>query len=593
MQVSSDIRTVPEGGSRSRPSVWWRGPTGQASVGRTVTTAICWGLAIAVLLPIGDVLFESFRTRTGVLTSTFSLENYQRLFSPQIYDAVKLSLLFGVGSSLFATVVGLILAWLIVRTDVPWRRFFELMAVVPFFLSPFLLAISWQYISSPNIGVLNRLAISSGLVSSAPFNIYSEFGIILVIGIAHVPLAFLMISGALRQMDASLEQAARVCGAGSLRTSLFITVPLVSRAVISSAIINFVLGFEDLGVPLVLGVPSLIRPLSVKIWEAIQKAFPTDYNFAAAAGMLMVLVPAFAFWLQRRILGRRSYITVAGKASAPQQLALGPAKWAAFAFSLGWVFIAVLLPIGVLALGAFSRRWTGTVDLDLLTLNNFAIVLQGNSFSLPVLPALQNSLILAASAATVLMLSAVIVAYGVNRLRVPGGRWIDVLLSVPLAIPGIALAVGLLNLLVLTPLYGTIWIIGLAYAVRYFPYGLRPADAALAAIHPELEEAARVSGGGLGLTLRRVVFPLLTPAIASGWLLLFVIFMREVSMSNLLYAGENRTLSVALLSISALQPTGVVAAFTLMQITLFLLVAALAQVPGRGRTARVVGPHVP
>ncbi|MDQ7904617.1 iron ABC transporter permease [Phytohabitans sp. ZYX-F-186] len=542
-----------------------------------------WAMAAAVVVPLLAVLYESLRKRTGLLTSVWSLDSYRALFTPRIYEAAFLSFKFGLGSAIFATVVGTVLAFLIVRTDVPGRRFIELASYVPFFLSSFLLAVCWQYVGSPNTGLVNRLAIDWGLADSAFLNIYSEYGIILVVGIAHTPLAFLMVAGALRQMDPALEQAARVCGAGRLRTSWLVTLRLVSRGVISAFIINFVLGFEDLGVPLVLGNPAGIEPLPMRIWEVIQREFPADYNFAAAASVLLLTVPVLAFWLQSRITGSRARYTLSGKASAPQRMTLGWAKWPAFAFCLGWVFIAVILPMTALALTAFQRRWSGTLDLDLLTLDNFKTVFEGNSYSLPVLSAFWNSLVLAVVVATFVVIIAAVATYAVNRLRMRGGRWVEVVLSVPLAIPGSTIAVGLLNLLVQTPLYATIWIIAIGFAIRYFPYGLRTVDAAVGAIHPELEEASRVSGYGLGQTLRRVVMPLLRPAMVGGWLLLFVLLMRDVAMSNLLYAGGNRTLSVALLSISALQPTGVVAAFTLLQIVLFLVVAALAMLSGGAR----------
>jgi iron(III) transport system permease protein len=168
-------------------------------------------------------------------------------------------------------------------------------------------------------------------------------------------------------------------------------------------------------------------------------------------------------------------------------------------------------------------------------------------------------------------------------MRSRGGRFAEVVLSIPLAIPGSTIAVGVLNLLVTTPLYATVWIIAIGFAIRYFPYGLRTVDGAIGSIHPELEEASRMSGYGLGQTLRRIVVPLLRPAMIGGWLLLFVLLMRDVAISNLLYAGGNRTLSVALLSISSLQQTGVVAAFALMQIVLFLAVASLAMLSGGAR----------
>lgn len=555
----------------------------QAGPGRWVVIAVTWAMAVAVLIPILAVFYESIQKRTGLLTSVFSLDSYRALFTPRIYEAVVLSLKFGLGSAVIATVVGTVLAFLVVRTDVPGRRIIELASYVPFFLSSFLLAICWQYVGSPNTGLLNRLAIDLGLTDHAFLDIYSEVGIILVIGIAHTPLAFLMVSGALRQMDPALEQAARVCGAGRIRTSWQVTIRLASRGIISAFIINFVLGFEDLGVPLVLGNPAGIEPLPMRVWEVIQREFPADYNFAAAASVLLLTLPVLAFWFQGRITGSRSRYTLSGKASAPQRMALGWAKWPAFAFCAVWVVIAVILPMVALILTAFQRRWSGTLDTGLLTLDNFAKVFETTSYSLPVLSAFWNSLILAVVVATIVVILAPVATYAIHRLRMRGGRWAEVILSAPLAIPGSTIAVGLLNLLVQTPLYATIWIIAIGFAIRYFPYGLRTVDAAVGSIHPELEEASRVSGYGLGQTLRRVVIPLLRPAMVGGWLLLFVLLMRDVAMSNLLYAGGNRTLSVALLSISALQPTGVVAAFTLMQIVLFLGVAALAMLSGGAR----------
>jgi iron(III) transport system permease protein len=569
----------PSPGRRRRPEL-----TGHRSA-RELATLVCWVLAAATLVPLVEVVYQSFRKQTGLLTSVFSLDSYRQLFTAQIFHSAGLSLEFGLGSAVIAVVVGGALAWLLVRTDIPWRGFFEIAALIPFFLSPFILAITWQYTGSPNTGLFNRALIGAGLTHSAVLNIYSTFGIILVIGMAHVPLAYLMISGTLRQIDPSLEQAARVSGAGPLRTGLQVTARLASPGIISAFIIAFVLGFEDLGVPLVLGVPSGIMPLSVRIWQTIQQTFPANYNFAAAASVFMMLIPAIAFWLQRCIAGRRPRYTVGGKSSAPQRVALGRAKWPAFGVCLLWTLFSVVLPLLTLVLTAFQRRWTGSVNLGILTFSNFAAVFHNSSSALPVLPALTNSLLLSACTATLVIVCAVAVTYGVNRLRARGGRVADVILSMPLAVPGTAVAVGLLNLLIRTPLYATVWIIGLAYAIRYFPYALRPVDAALGAVHPELEEAARVSGRGLVQTVRLVIVPLLRPGMISGWLILFVMFMREVAISNLLYEGGNSTLSVALRSLSSLEPDGVVAAFTLMQIVLFLLIAGLALLAGGSRRA--------
>ncbi|WP_166462809.1 ABC transporter permease [Amycolatopsis acidicola] len=536
-----------------------------------------WAVTALVVVPLIAVLYDSLHAKTGLLTSVWSWDSYRALLSPRIRDSALLSLKFGVGSAGLATIAGALLAFLVVRTDLPGRRLIEICSYVPFFLSSFLLAICWQYVGSPNTGLVNHLA------GTPWFDVYSQGGIILVIGIAHTPLAFLMISGALRQMDPALEQAARVCGAGRFRVSRQITLRLVSRGIVSAFIMTFAMGFEDLGVPLVLGSPVGIDPLPLRIWEVIQREFPADYNFAAAASVLLLVIPVLAFWLQSRLLGKRAGYTLSGKASAASRMALGWAKWPALAFCLLWIFVAVVLPMAALVLTAVQRRWSGTLDVHLLTFDNFKAVFETGSYSAPVVSAFWNSLVLAVVVATAVVALAAVVTYAVHRMRIRGGRFAEVILSVPLAIPGSTIAVGLLNLLVQTPLYATIWIIAIGFAVRYFPYGLRTVDAAFGAIHPELEDASRVSGRGLGQTLRRIVVPLLRPAMVGGWLLLFILLMRDVGISNLLYAGGNRTLSVALLSISSLQQTGVVAAFALLQIVLFLAVASLTLFSGGAR----------
>lgn len=552
---------------------------------RPVTTAVCLGLGVAIAAPLVVLVVESFQKPTGLVTSVFSLDTYRQVFTGAVMHDLVASLEIGVGGAVFATVIGTTLAWLVTRTDMPWRRFFEVANFVPFFLTPLILAIAWTYLCSPQIGLLNHLAVASGATGAAPIDIYSLGGIIFVETMANAPLAFLLVAASMRQMDPALEQAARSCGSNPIRATLRVTLPLATPAVISAAVLTFMLSFEDLGAPLVLGQPAGIEPLPIRIYDTLQQAFPPNYNFAAGLGCLMITIPAIGFWLQRRVTGRRSYATVTGKATQPARLTLGRGKWPAFALTLIYVSTAVFLPLGALLIAAFSRHWSGTIDPALFTLSNFA---QLFASSTAILPALQNSLTLAVSMATAVVVAAVVASYGVTRLRVWGGRIIDIVLSAPLAVPGTALAVGVLALLLRTPLFGTIWIIGLGYAIRYFPYGQRNVGASLAAVHPELEDASRVAGSGMARTVARIVVPLLRAGLVSGWLLLFVMFMREVTMSNLLYTGGNETLSAALLIMMNNQSPGVVAAFTIVQVGLLLIPATLVILLG-GRSA--VGAH--
>lgn len=536
-----------------------------------IVTIFCALVGIAFASPLGELVWRSFQKSTGLLTWVYSFDGYRRVFTSSIGRAALASFEIGVSTAIVATAIGATIAWMVSRTDLPGRRAFEIINFVPFFLSPFIGAIAWGYLGSPNNGLLNGWAVSSGLFHSAPLNMYSLYGIIIVLVIAHVPLSMILTSASLRQMDPALEQAARTCGANPFRASVRVTLALARPAILSAAILTFVLAIEDLGSPLVLGYSSGVQTLSTQIWGSVQKAFPADYSFAATLGCVMMVITIFAVMMQRWALGRRSYVTVSGKASAPRLVELGKARWPLFALNFLYVFIAVVLPVGTLVLTAFSKRWTGEIKPSLFTMANWHLMFD-NSL---VPTALEHSVTLAVVAATGAVLVSIIATYGVDRMHIKGGKIVDTILTLPVAVPGLALAVGLLDLLIRTPLYATIWIIGIAYAIRYFPYAHRSVQASLTALHPELEEAARISGSGLARIIRRILMPLMTAGIARGWLLLFVMFMREVSMSNLLYSGSNQTLSTALLDMVGNQPAGVTAAFTLLQ-TLLILIPATA-----------------
>ena len=530
-------------------------------------------LAVVVLIaaPLLEVVLRSFQQQTGLVGSAWSTANYRQLSTAPILKSAENSCVIALGSTAVATILGVALAWLVTRTDLPCRRAFAVLNLIPFFLSPLIGSIAWTYLGDPRVGLINRAARSTGLARGTVFDIYSLYGIIAVLGLFLTPFVMLLCGAAFRQMDSALEHAAQASGASTWRTTLRVTLPLAAPTILAAALLVFVLAVEDLSVPLVLGYSSGIRTLSTQIYDAVQN-FPADYNFGAALGCVMMLMTACCLYLQRRALRGRGYVTVAGRGSRQATLRLGRGRWVAFGAELVYLLIAAVAPVGILAVVAFSRRWTGRIDLGHLTLSNFSALFASGSTAES---AFRNSLELSGLSACVVVAISVVVVYALERARITGRRLFEVCLTVPVAVPGLALAVGLLTLLLHSPLFGTLWIIGLAYIVRYMSLAHRSVSAAFGAVHQELEEAARLSGAAWFGYARRVLLPLLRPGLVAGWLLTFLTCMRELPMSALLQTSGTQTLSVALLNSVSFDSPGEAAAFTLLQTAVLLVVAGI------------------
>jgi iron(III) transport system permease protein len=540
-------------------------------------------VSVAILGPLAVVVWRSVQVDQSLLVSTYSLDNYARLAVPRTLAALGNSLLIATGSGLLACVWGVALAWIVTRTNVPLRGLLYAANPVPFFISPLLSAIAWSYLASPTVGLLNKPLLDTLGLADAPFDVYSLLGIVWVLGIAHVPLVYLFCVGALSQMDPALEHAARVSGASSLGVLLRVTLPLAAPAILSSLVLCFVLGLEDLGTPLVLGYGHGIQTISTQIYDGIQKS-PSDYNFGAALGCVLMLLTVAGILLQRRLMAGRSYATIGGRGYRPEQLDLGPGRYLALAFNLFYLTAAVLLPIGTLVIVSFSRAWLGYVDPSQFTPQYYVYLATTNPIAFR---AVRNSLFLAAVGATVAVALAFVVAYVIHRTRSWARGWLDLVTTVPIGVPGLVMAIGIFVALLRTPLYGTLWVLLVAYLIRYIPYGQRTVSAAIVSVAAELEESARMSGAGWLTTMRRVFWPLLRPGLVAAWLLLFITFMREVSMSLLLARSGTETLSTALYSLLTYDPTGASSAFTVVQVVMILAVALVFLRVARGENVRV------
>ena len=527
------------------------------------------GVTIGVLLIAGPFAATVVRSLLlwGPDGPSLSLANYIGLLTdPRIHSAALNTLIAGSCTTVLAMLLGFTLAWLVARTDMPGRGWLETANLVPFFLSPYVGAISWIYLLAPHGGVLQWAARTWFGFSLAWIDIYTVGGVIWVLTLFYTPYVYLFVIGPLRQMDAALEDAARVHGASFWYTLRHITLPLVLPALLSAGLIVFVTSAGLFDVPLALGSPRGIRFMPTEIFSLVQ--YPSDLGKAASFGVFVLTVTVLLTLLQRRFIANRRFDTVSGKGYRPRQIRLRRGgKAAALALEAVYIGGAVVLPTMALLMVAFSKLWTGRLVWKAVTTYNFEYVLTKYDLTRH---AIFNSLILAFSGATLGVVLAVLQSYYLTRGNPKRRAFVDALLALPLGIPGIILGLGFLIMAIRTPLYSTLTIILIAYIARFFPFATRTITAMFLAINPELEQSARSSGANWPQTMRRVLLPLLRPAVVAAWLMLFVIFIRELGATILLYAQGTETISVAMVVLSE-RSSGYVGALAVVQLLLLLL----------------------
>ncbi|MCC7039976.1 MAG: iron ABC transporter permease [Burkholderiales bacterium] len=525
--------------------------------------AVALGIAL-IAAPLAAMLLQSLTPadRDGAIAS---LANFAAIFRTRgIYDAVLNTLVIGVAVTVFSTVLGFALAWIVSRTDLPGRALFETLNLVPFFLSPYVGAISWIYLAAPYGGLIhNSLEYYFGVDVQLP-TIYGLGGVIWVLTLFYAPYVYLFVIGPLRRMDGALEDAARVHGSSFLYATWHITLRLTAPALMSGALIVFVTSAGLFDVPLALSLPSGIPTVPTEIYKFVQ--YPTDFGRASSFGVMIVVVTVVLTLVQRRYVDRRRFDTVTGKGYRPRTIRLkGWPLAAALGLELMYVGTAIVLPLLTLVLVSLSPIWTGVFEPTRATFHNYQFVLFESVLARD---AILNSLILAVGGATISVLLALFQSY---YLRSGGTRRprsiVDATLSLPLGIPPIIFGVAFLIIAVRTPLLGTLSLILIAYIARFFPYATRSISAMLLSLHRELEESARCCGASFLQSLWFVALPLLKPGLVAAWIMLAIIFVRELGATVLLYTRGTETLSVALL-LMADRSTGYVAALAVIQVVL-------------------------
>lgn len=554
-------------------------------------------LAILVFLVIYPVIMLLIGALTGgdpvvdgYSLSRISAANFITVLGNEnVHAAFANSLIACTGGTAIAVVVGLAFAWIVVRTDTPCKGLIAATGMLPLFVPPLVGGVAWAILGSPKTGLLNTVMARMGI--DWRIDLYSMSGMIFVFGIYYAPYVYMFTSSALKNMDPSLEEAAEMSGASSVRTLFTVTFPLIAPAIISGMLLSFIVMLGIYGIPAVLGTPARIPVLTTYIYTLTNWS-PPLYGTAAAVALLLMVVTGALVWAQNRVLSGRSYTTVAGKAFRPRPLRLGPWRWLTLGLALLYLFVVVILPSLALIVAGF-RKFLFVRDFNsLFDMNQYSMIHFDRLFSNPqTLAALWNTLEVGLITAVIGGALSFAIGYTVVRTRVPGRRWVDMISTVPVAIPGLVIGVAYLWAWIGLPggLYGTIWILALAFVARFIPDTVKALSTSLMQIHKELEEAAFICGRSLPDTIRTIVLPLARPGVVAAMTLLFILSTRELGSSLFLYSSGSMVMAVQLLSFYEGGNMSITAAYSLVQMVLLGVAIGLGQMVSRGASPGSVG----
>lgn len=496
-------------------------------------------LAIVVyltLIPLIMVLYGTFRDGPPGTDAAFTLMNYARAYGDLgILKLAMNTMVFAVGGAIVSFVCGSFLAWVTERTDTPLKGMIYWLALLPFVIPGILTTIAWVLLLSPKIGWINRLLIEQGGFSNAPFNLYSMVGMIWVFGIDNITLPFFLMAASFRSMDPALEEAGRASGMSGLSTFWHVNLKLMIPTIFAVLLLLVVRGIETFEVPAVIGLPAEVKVYASEIFLALRMYQPPDYNLAGAYSTFYLLVASVGVGLYLKATSAsEKYATITGKGYRPRTQRLGRWRYVTLMLSLMILFVGVVLPFLVIALTSVLPIYASPSYklLSLLTLDNYRTVLGLDLFY----QSLVNNVFVGLVSATAAALLAAVVAWVVVRTKVRGRWLLDVVAFTPMAFPGIVIGLALLwmYLTLPIPIYGTVWILVIAYVTKYIPITLRACHTALLQLHPEMEEASVISGSSWLRTFARVVLPLILPGVAAGWFYVLALTFKALSLPVLL-----------------------------------------------------------
>lgn len=502
-----------------------------------VLTGVVAIISYLTLLPLLYLLWGTFIDEGGI-----TLRHFEAAYtSVPLGELVRNSAIFSIGSTVVATTVGTLLAFLLTRTNVPFKGIGFILSLVPLLIPGLLTSVAWVLLLSPRTGAINVMI--EPIVGPEFFNIFSIAGMIFVEGLDLTPLAFLLMVAAFRGMDPALEESAMVSGASLWTVVRRVTLPLVLPGLYAATLILVVRSLESFETPAVLGIPNGNWVFTSRIWDVLR--FPPDYGQAGALALSLIFVTILGVYLYSRLSKRaRSFQTVTGRGYRPAVMDLGRKRWLGASFIAIYALIAVVGPMIIIIYMSTQPFYTtpSLEGLSRISWDAFEEVIGNSLFT----RALTNSLLLGIAAATVVMFLTAIGSWLVVRTRLRGRWLLDSLTFIPITIPGIVLGVSLLFMYLRNPLpiYGSLWILLIAYCTKYLPYGMRYSSGSMFQVSTDLEESAMVSGASWWTSMRRIVLPLLKPGLLAGWMYVVLVAVRELSSSILVYSPGSEVLSV-------------------------------------------------
>ena len=543
-----------------------------------VVPGILLTLGLFVIYPVFFLITESLNLgESGVFPPTeMGFGNYLNM----IDDAKVLwnTAFVASISTIMAVAIGLVLAWILTRTAIPGRQRLERLMELPYYMTPLVGALAWGILASPKTGLLNQLGRAFGATGDI-LDIYSPWGIAWVMALFEGTVAFVMISASMKSMDPSLEESARVLGAGKFRVAATITMPMILPGILSATVFVFAEMLSAFAAAFVLGIPARFVVVTTAIWQSTT-AYPPEYGRAAAMGLCLFVLLAGAIGLSRYILRNGSYATITGKAFRPRPMRLGRRAWPMLLACWAYLTLAVFLPVGALLLTSFQRFATVIIGDMQFTFANYADVLRVGTVAV----ALKNSLILGFVVATIGSLLVGVLVWVIFRSRAPGRGLVEYVVMFPQAVPRLVFGLGLLWawLIIPIPVYGTLWLLGIAYLTVLLPLGVRTLAGVVLQIDKSLEECARVCGASWSHQMRTITLPLMRPGIVAAWLLIFISSVRELGASLFLMGPHSKVIGPAIVDAWITASTELSAAMAMVQTgVVFIAVIFLLRVTRR------------
>ena len=509
-----------------------------------------WVIIIAIVLFL--LVFEVFPLLYLVYhaffpAGSFSLEAFQRVYTYKLnWNALRNTMVTASASMIFGVIIAFPLAWLIGRTNLHFKKFFRTLFVMTYMVPPYVGAMAWLRLLNPTVGTLNKFIADILHLSEMPFNIYSVGGLIWVITTLYYPYGFITFSGAMEKMDPSLEEASKISGASPLKTVATITMPMMMPSIVAAALLVFVSAASCYGIPSIIGAPGNIDTVTTLIIDFVYLCSSEGLSDATTLAVFLMLVANIILYLSTFVVGRKQYITVSGKSTRPNIVDLG--KWRIPVTIL--VIIFAIIVVGIPFATVFATSFTTNMGKSLFSPGNFTTKYWQVVFTRrQIIHSAKNSLISASVAATAGIVISCVMAYLLTRTRVKGRHIPDFLITLGSGTPSIVIALGLIMTMsgkFIINIYNTLFIMIVAYMIKYLMMGMRTIVSAMTQIHESLEEAAQISGAGWIRRFKDVTIPLIAPSVVAGWFLIFMPCFYELTMSTLLYSTDTKTIGYEL-----------------------------------------------